>query len=220
MKDWSHKKRAFMSHSPFSYFSGVPREGVRIGDLEEFEIEDPRKVEMAILKNINSIPPNQLDAALEATGWLILDLVQDEFPEARLRSAAILYTYANFWIRRSKVRLVNRTYEGDLAQAVQEYIEGIEAIDDPDQVARVKAAFDKIDRAPIDDPLIAARLIVGIGRRYRSGPLKATGEMIIRRTAVRSILAALKAGQGDSDADVAEASRVAFERLNAIAQPE
>ncbi|MFQ5749765.1 MAG: hypothetical protein ACE5H3_09965, partial [Planctomycetota bacterium] len=38
MKDWSHKKHALMSHSPFSYFSGVPREGVRIGDLEEFEI--------------------------------------------------------------------------------------------------------------------------------------------------------------------------------------
>ena len=208
-EDWSPRSPAQLRLRPEEYGQGgIEVRGLQVGELPWYEIEDHEALELAILDRINQIPAQRLDLALEASAWLIIELLHDPSPPARIKSAAILSRFAGWWVEAGGVRLDQRSRNGDLATAVQAWMQAIEAIDDPAQVDRVAEALDRIDAAAIGDPLIAARLLAGMARRYDDAPLPATGDTILMRTGLRAVLMALDQGARDPDPEVAHACRV------------
>lgn len=210
----THKEEAALNQSPTSYEVGHPLEGLRVGEKQVYTIEDSETLELELIDEIAGMNPGKLETSLEATAWLTVVLLHDEHVEARKRAAATLSNFAGYWIERSGARLEDVQPEGDLAAAITEYIEAVEAIDEPGQVERVRDALFKIEAAPIGDPLTAARLVAGMAGRYRSSPLKVTGRSVLERTGVRCVLMALEAGTEDADPGVAETCRVRHDLLS------
>lgn len=213
--DWTPRSPAHLVYSPKEYGVGgqsVP--GFRVGEPADYEVEDHKALELAILNRIADIPPGQLDLSLEATAWLIIELLHDDHQEARLQSAAILSDFAAFWVDYGGVRLKpERIYEGNLAESVKQYLDATKAIDEPDYVDLVTAALREVDRSPIQDPLIAARLVAGMARQLRNAPVQVTGGKVVQRTALRAVLSALQAASDDPDGVVAGACRDRYDLI-------
>ncbi|HEX9792875.1 MAG TPA: hypothetical protein VGC54_02735 [Planctomycetota bacterium] len=203
-----HRERAELSVPPEAYTKEDARQReFRVGEMPEYELGDREGLELAIMDRISATPPSDLEASLEASGWLIVQLLHDDFRAARVKSAAILSQFAGWWIERNGVRLRAVPPTGDLAVAVEAYHQATLQVDLPDYVGHVAAALEQIDESAIDDPLIAARLLNGMAQRLRRAPVQVTGELVVQRTAVRAILAALEAGMADADPEVAQACR-------------
>lgn len=203
---WKPRSPAQLSVAPDAYLQpGRAAPGFRLGDLPWYEVEDHRALELAVLQRIAATPPSDLRVALEATSWLVIELLADDHSEARVLSAAILSQFAGFWIETVGARPPETPPQGDLAAAAAAYEEATRAVDRPDYAEQVAAALRQVDAAAIDDPYIAARLLAGIARRLHSGPVQVTGEKVVQRTAVRAVLLALEHGAEDQDPAVARA---------------
>lgn len=218
---WEPADRAAMLVPPEDYLEGARGGYVTLGNaLQEYPVPDHRAVELAILRQVARVSPERLDTALEAAAWLIVELLADDFPEARVRSVAVLARLAGAWIERAGVRLPAEPPAGDLAAAVRAWEAAVEAETAGRADARqaLERALTALDGAAIPDPLVAARLVAGLGRTLDRVRLAVGGREVLERTALRSILAALAVAAGDPDPRVAEASRRNLELLERYAR--
>jgi len=211
---WEPAVRAALRVPPEDYLEGARGAYLTLGrTLEEYQLEDHRALELAILERIARTPLQDLETTLEATAWLTVELLADDHDEARVRAVAILARFAGYWIERAGVRVREAPPSEDLAAAVTAYEAALREVDRPDYRENLAAALARIDEAAIPDALVAARLVAGLGRSIRDAPLPATGVKTLQRTAVRAILVALREGAGDPDPRVAEACRRNLELL-------
>jgi len=207
-ENWTPRSPAPLSIAPGDYFRGYRVETpLHVGNQTYYPVEDHRALEDAILARLGRIPPGDYGTSLEATGWLVIELLADEAPEARQEAAAVLADYAGWWVDHAHARLPATEPSGDLAAAVADYTAAVETAGAPDFGARAAAALQEVDHAALGDPLQAARLVAGLARRYRSAPEAVTGRGVLARIGLRTVLLALERGEGDSDPSVAEACR-------------
>ncbi|KAA3608011.1 MAG: hypothetical protein DWQ01_13100 [Planctomycetota bacterium] len=218
--DWSPRSPAQMAFPPGFYgVNGESVAGFLAGEPQEYEIQDHRALELAILNRLRGVNPGLLEDSLEATAWLIIELLHDDHRDARVMAAVILSEYAAFWVDKTDVRLHPDDYlTGNLAEAVQEFRDASQAIEAPDYVDRVHQSLQKVDRAPIPDPLLGARLVAAMARQYAAAPIQVTGGKIMQRTALRSILAALEKGTDSEDPEVASTCRERYRLVLEYAQ--
>ncbi len=219
--DWSPRSPAAMRLSPESYLDGSRSNSpIRIGEQARYDIADHRGLELAILEAVWTTPALDYGLSLEATGWLVVQLLRDEHDQARSRAASILGSFAGGWIHGAGARLPAAEPAGDLAAAVQGYLAAAAEPGHPDFRQRSSDALAVLDQARIDDPFLAARLVAGLGRHYRAADSPVTGSGALARTGLRTVLLALDRGAADSSPAVAETCRVLRRELIAAARPE
>ncbi|RMH03177.1 MAG: hypothetical protein D6702_06850 [Planctomycetota bacterium] len=222
--DWSPRSPARMRRPPADWLAGSSAPTPLIaGELPAFPVEDHRALELVLLDGVWNVPPTDYGLALEAAGWLTVQLLEDDHAAARTRAASVLGSLAAGWIRQAGARLPEVPPSGDLAAAVRAYLEVADepgAGEDPTWPERASTALSRLDGARIPDPLTAARLVAGLARRYRSAPTPVTGRGALARVGLRTVLLALARGEGDPDPDTARTCRVLREKLTAAARAE
>ncbi|MBC8327449.1 MAG: hypothetical protein ISR76_01090 [Planctomycetes bacterium] len=219
--DWSPRSPAAMRLTPESYLGGGRVDSpFRIGEPQRYPVADHRRLELAILEAVWTTPALDYGLSLEATGWLVIQLLQDDHDLARKRAAAILGSFAAGWIHGAGARLPAAEPDGDLAAAVQAYLAAALAPEVPESAARASAALARLDQARIDDPFQAARLVAGLGRHFRASAAPVTGRGALARTGLRTVLLALERGEADPSAEVAQTCRVLRQELVTAARAE
>ncbi len=219
--DWSPRSPAPMRLRPDSYLAGQRVDSpFRVGEAAQYEVADHRALELAILEWVWKTPPLDYGLSLEATGWLTIQLLQDEHPAARNRAAAVLGSFAAGWVRGAGARLPAAAPTGSLAAAAEAFAAASAdpaAADTPQRAGAAAAAF---DGAAMTDPLEAARLVAGLARRCRTigRPLEDGGGLA--RIGLRTVLLALERGERDPDAEVAATCRTLRGELLAGARPD
>lgn len=200
--DWSPRSPASLSVSPERYLAERPS---RASGPGLYPIEDHRELEAGILRTIAGAPTDVPGFALESSAWLAIELLHDDFSEARVQAAAILSSFAGAWIERGGVRL-DPPQEVDAeayARATQAFLDADEA---KDRGARLQA-LDQLARLRAPNPVVMVRTLTGVARRIDRTPLRKSDEELAFRFGAACVLAFLEAGASDADSDVAEACR-------------
>ena len=206
--DWSPRSPASLSVSPERYLAERPS---RAGGPGLYEIEDHRELEAGILRTIAGAPVVAPGFALETSAWLAIELLHDDFAEARIQAAAILSSFAGVWIERGGVRLTQpqQVDAEAYARAAQAFLDADEA---KDRGARLQA-LEQLARLRAPNPVVMVRTLTGVARRMDRTPLRESDEGLAFRYGAACILAFLEAGAADSDPEVADACRARLELL-------
>jgi hypothetical protein len=209
---WRPRSPASLSVAPEQYLAERPS---RAGGPGVYVIEDHRELEAGILRTIAGAPVDDPGLALKACAWLAIELLHDDFPEARVQAAAILSSFAGAWIERERVRLEPAQpidAEG-YARATQAFIDADEAKDASGRAA----ALEELARLQPDSPTTLVRALSGVAARVGSTPLRKRYEERAYRLGAASVLIFLEAGAADPDPEVADACRARLELLEQYA---
>ena len=206
--DWTPRSPASLSVAPERYLAEQPS---RASGPGLYPIEDHRELELGILRTIASAPTEVPGFALETSAWLAIELLHDDFAEARIQAAAILSSFAGAWIERGGVRLTQpqQVDSEAYARATQAFLDADEA---KDRGARLQA-LEKLARMRAPNPVVMVRTLTGVARRIDRTPLRKSDEELAFRFGAACILAFLEAGAADQDPEVAEACRARYELL-------
>lgn len=213
--DWTPRSPASLSVAPESYLAEQP---IRASGPGLYVIEDHRELELAILRSIAGAPKDKPGVALEACAWLAIELLHDDFTDARVQAAAVLSSFAGNWIEQGAVRLEVPTDAGvdEYARATRAFLDADEARDAEGRVA----ALEELARLRAPSPEIAVRTMTGVARRLGATPLRTRYEERAFRFGAATVLSFLEAGAQVDDPVVAEACRVRLELLQKYAFPE
>ncbi len=203
--DWSPRSPAQLSVPPEVYLTDRP---VRTGGPGVFEVEDHRELEASILSFLGGTQRDSPALVLETSSWLAVELLHDDYPEARVQAAAILSSFAGYWIEEQGVRLDHlaegNSHDGDFSGALTDFMS---ADDERDSDGRAQALA-RLAHLPLPGDAATIRALAGVGRRLGRMPLRADNEPQAFRFALRCVLSFLRAGSQDRDPTVAEACRV------------
>jgi hypothetical protein len=202
---WRPRSPAQLSAPPEWYLDGpssltLPREGL-------YEVSDHHGLEVAILNRVGAVDPEDPPVAFEACSWLMLELLHDDHPLARVKAAVLLSDLAGAWIT-AGARLPAQPLDGDLAQALR----AVENARDP---AEFTAALRALENAPLPDGTATIRLIAGLGRHaYRLGiGAQHSAAPHLAAIGTRALIHALALGAQDPDPAVAQACRARHDLL-------
>lgn len=207
---WTPRSPAELTASPAAYLGEASTDLVKGGGT--YAVADHRELELAILDKISGVAPEDPAAALEAAAWLMIELAHDDHRAARIKSAAILSQLTGAWVDREGVRIPSAAPSGDLVAATR-------AVDAAQDSRAFLDAMRLLDAAPLPAGPDAARLVAGVGRTAHAlgvGPNHESAHYLYR-FGTRAVLAALEAGAGDADAEVARACSQRAELLRRYA---
>ncbi len=210
---WQPRSPAAMTVAPAVYLGNVSTEALEQSGV--YEVEDHLALELAILDAIGRSPWDDPPLSLEATSWLLVELLHDPEPEARVRSAAILSQFAAAWITEGGARLPATATDRSLVEAVR-------AVEDADDQDAFLAALRLLERAPLGDGDATIRLLAGVGRK--AGALgvgrRHASAALLWSTALRAVLHGLElCAEDDPDPEVREACRARLDILLPYARP-
>lgn len=211
---WMPRSPAFLSVSPDVYLAAKPTIN---GGPGRYKVDDHRELEQAILKSIATAPREDPGLVIEASSWLAIELLHDDFPAARIQAAAILSSFAGHWIERNQIQLPHADpADADrFARATTAFLAADEAGDEQERLA----ALEHLITLQPPTPLAAVRTMTGIGRRLGHKPLADESSPRALAFALRNVLYLLEVGSQDSDPDVAENCRKRYNMLAAYALP-
>ncbi|MCH2101922.1 MAG: hypothetical protein MK209_08390 [Planctomycetes bacterium] len=206
--DWSPLSPASLSVAPEHYLAERP---IRASGPGLYAVEDHRELEAGILRIIAGAPSDAPGFALETSAWLAIQLLHDDYAEARIQAAAIMSSFAGSWIERNGVRLKQpQKVDGEAyARAAQAFLDADEAKSRP---ARLQA-LEQLARLRAPNPVSMVRTLTGVARRIHRTPLRTSDEELAFRYGAACILAFLEAGATDSDTNVAKACRARHDLL-------
>jgi hypothetical protein len=207
--DWSPRSPAIMSVPPEVYLAERPN---RTGGTDRYIISNHRELEHAILKSVATMPREQVGPVMEASAWLAIELLHDDYPEARIQAAAILSSFAGHWIEQMDVRS-SETGPAVHPNAYAEAVDRFLSADQAGNYAARLAALDELSNMRAPSALAAVRALTGIGRRLGREDLDFEEQMRALGFALHSVMTFLETASHDSDFKVAEASRTRFELL-------
>jgi len=207
--DWSPRSPAIMSVPPEVYLAERPN---RQGGTDRYVIHNHRELEHAILKSVATMPREGAGRIMEASSWLAIELLHDDYAEARIQAAAILSSFAGYWIEQRKVGHADTgpaVHPNAYAEAVDRFMT---ADNQRDYEGRL-AALDELSNMRAPSALAAVRALTGIGRRLGRGELDYEEQMRALTFALHSVMTFLETASHDPDPKVAEACRTRFELL-------
>lgn len=197
-RNWQPRSPADMTVAPAAYMGKADTDLVR--GAGTYVVEDHRALELAILDKVGGVEHDDPTAALEATSWLMIELLHDDHPAARIKSAAILSQLAGAWVDRKGVRIPAVPLTGNLEAALR-------AIDTATDANEFLAAMQLLSAAPLPAGPEAVRVVVGasrtasafgVGDDHRSA-------LLLYTLGTRAVLSALDAGAQAADPEVAHA---------------
>lgn len=205
---WTPRSPAQLSVAPEAYLAERP---IRADGPGRYVVVDHRELEAAILKRIASTPAEDAGLALEASAWLAIELLHDDYPAARVQAAAILSSFAGAWIERLGVRLQPPgAVDGEeYARATRAFLDADEARDADGRAA----ALSELAAMQPPSPVIAVRTLTGVARRLARTPLASRYEERGFRFGLACVMTFLEAGAADDDPEVAEACRTRLDLL-------
>ncbi len=211
---WTPRSPAFLSVSPDVYLAAKPSVN---GGPGRYPIHDHRELEHAILKSVATAPREDPGLVIEASSWLAIELLHDDYAAARIQSAAILSSFAGHWIERNSITLPHADpADADrYARATTAFLAADEAGDDQERLA----ALEYLITLEPPTPLAAVRTMTGVGRRLGRKPISDDASPRALAFALRNVLYLLEVGSQDSDPDVAENCRKRYNMLAAYALP-
>ena len=214
-QDWSHVSPAPLQVEPDDWLSGS-RSPLRVlgSSPEMFDIEDHRALEQAILDQLAALSALEYPLALEATAWLTITLLADEFPESRIQAAALLSQWSGTWIETADAGPLAPGDEAALAAAIRAFEEAVTDTEAADQRERVVIAVHELARVAPADAWTGARLLSGVGRHLAAFDAPWPSETSLAALGTHIALLALEAGTADADPEVAEACRQRLELLS------
>ena len=208
--DWSPRSPASLSVAPESYLAEQPS---RASGPGLYVIEDHRELEAGILRAISGAPAEEAGLALEASAWLAIELLHDDYTPARVQSAAILSSFAGAWIERHGARLETpeQVDSEAYARATQAFLDADEASDGEGRAQ----ALEQLSRMRGPSPVVVVRTLTGVARRLDRMPLHSKYEERAYRFGVACVMSFLEAGAASEDSEVAAACR---QRLDLLGQ--
>ena len=217
---WTPRSPASLSVAPESYLAEQPS---RASGPGLYVIEDHRELEAGILRAISGAPADEVGISLEASAWLAIELLHDDYAPARIQAAAILSSFAGAWIERGGARLEPPQVVSSevYARATQAFLDADEAKDADGRAE----ALGQLARMRGPSPVVIVRTLTGIARRLDRMPLNARYEERAFRYGVACVMIFLEAGANSEDSEVSTACRKRLELLgqyayrNALAQP-
>jgi hypothetical protein len=213
--NFSPQSPAAMWYPPDSWSPDAKARPTRIGSLTEYDVEDHRQLDQWMLNWMASIPVSQTEDALEISGWLILTVLHDEYPESRLQAAAILAQLASNWLKEIPFK-PSHQMDGDLAAAIHSIMESGGGAPDSATPIAMEASYALLDRSPLLEPNSTARLVVGLGRHLRrTDYLPDSIRPYLARLGIRAVLQTLEAGTKDPTTEVASACQIRLDLLRA-----
>ena len=213
--DFSPKASAAMWYPPDSWSPDAPSRPARVGGLSEYPVKDHRQLDQWMLDWMGTIPSARTEDALEISGWLILTVLHDQYPESRIQAAAILAQLASGWMKENNSHLP-REMDGDLAAAIDSIMKAGGGEPDSSTPIAMEASYALLDRSPLLEPNSTARLVVGLGRHLRrTDYLPSSIRPFLARLGIRAVLQTLEVGAQDPTAEVASACQVRLDLLRA-----
>ncbi len=211
---WMPRSPAFLSVSPDVYLAAKPSVN---GGPGHYTIHDHRELEHAILKSIASAPREDAGMVIEATSWLAIELLHDDYNKARIQAAAILSSFAGHWIEQTGINLPHADpADADrYGRAATDFLAADETGNDQKRLA----ALETLITLQPPTPLAAVRTMTGVGRRLGRKPLAEEYTPRALAFALRNVLYLLEVGSRDSDPEVAENCRKRYNMLAAYALP-
>jgi hypothetical protein len=211
---WEPRSPAFLSVSPDVYLAAKPSTN---GGPGRYPVYDHRELEHAILKSIATAPREDPGLVIEASSWLAIELLHDEYAPARVQAAAILSSFAGHWIERNSIQLphADPADAERYARATTAFLAADEAGEPQERLA----ALEHLITLQPPTPLAAVRTMTGIGRRLGRNPMAEESTPRALAFALRNVLYLLEVGSQDSDPDVAENCRKRYNMLAAYALP-
>jgi hypothetical protein len=217
---WTPRSPASLSVAPESYLAEQPS---RASGPGLYVIEDHRELEAGILRAISGAPAEDVGLSLEASAWLAIELLHDDFAPARIQAAAILSSFAGAWIERggARLELPQEVSSETYARATQAFLDADEAKDADGRAE----ALEQLARMRGPSPVVIVRTLTGIARRLDRMPLNSRYEERAYRYGAACVMSFLEAGASSEDSEVSAACRQRLELLsqyayrNALAQP-
>jgi len=214
-RDWSPRSPATLSVPPETYLAERPMRG---GGPGRYVIDDHRELELAILRSLATAPYNDQGMALEASAWLAVELLYDDYDEARAKSAAVLSSLAAAWIERLAVRVpIAQATDGETyARATQAFLDADERGNDADRAA----ALDTLIGLRAPSSTVSVRTLTGVARRLSRAPLPPRFEQRGFAFGLTCVLGFLEEGAQDPSPTVAEACAARLDLLSKFAHAE
>jgi len=204
--DWSPRTPALMLTSPDGYLHG----GDPLDAAQSFEVHDHLAVESAILTQLANTDPADPGMALETTAWLLLELHFDSAPSARIHSLAILSHFLGQWVTHENARLLPTKSDASLESALAALTASHDRVTFLEGVRRLRDA-------PFPDPVVAARSLIGLGRRAHLYKLDAASRTQVFDVAVQVVMLHFEQASRDADADVAQNAAERIELIRPFA---
>jgi hypothetical protein len=206
---WRPRTPADMTVSPEVYLGDAAARRLGAGT---YEVADHRTLELAILEQLNQVDPSDPANAVETSSWLLIELLKDDYPGARIAAAKILSNLAGRWISAYDARLVEEVPGGDLTAA----IEKMQAATDG---RSLNSAARELSAMSFPDAGTALRVLTALGRRADTlGFTDNEANQPLYALALKLVMIGLEEGSRSADADVAEACRERYELLLSYAQ--
>ncbi|MBT3340954.1 MAG: hypothetical protein HOM34_00885 [Planctomycetes bacterium] len=190
--DWSARSPAMMLASPNAYLN----DGDHLDRTESFDVDDHIAVEVAILDLLANTNPSDPGSALETTSWLLIELLFDQAPEARIRSMAILSHFVGQWVTHENARLTEDITGVSLEAALR-------ALTASTSQASFRDGLIALRTAPFPDTVYAARSLVGLGRRAHAYKLSDSNRTLVFDVAVKVVMLSLEQVATDPQTEVA-----------------
>ncbi len=192
--DWRPQTPAMLTAAPAFYLGDLSAASQGAGS---YAIPEHRPLELAMLQRIASVDLHDPARSIEVSAWMMVELLQDDYPAARNEAAKILARLAGTWIVEENAALAAVDTNIHLTAALQDF-------DQAQSRADFDAAISKIGQAPIPDAITALRILTALGRKandyaFTSGE----GNQHVFSTALRLILIGLEQGSKDADSTVA-----------------
>jgi len=206
---WRPVSPADMTVSPEVYLGDQTARRLGAGN---YEIADHRTLELAILKQLNTVDPANPGDALETASWLLVELTQDDYGGARIQAAKILSNLAGIWISREGAQLVDEDPSENLPEALRQLQEA------PDAAALSKAAT-RLSHVAFPDSLTALRVLTALGRRADTRSYADNGSNgPIYSLALKLVMIGLEEGTHSAEEDVARACQERYDLLLSYAR--
>ncbi|MHC4379909.1 MAG: hypothetical protein ACYSU1_02300 [Planctomycetota bacterium] len=197
-EDWRPQSPALLSASPEYYLGDLTSAA---DGFDTYVIEDHRQLEMAILQRVASVDVSDPARSIEVSSWMLVALSQDDYPAARSEAARILAQNAGNWILHENARLMPKSEDGNLAEALL-------TLDRAKTRGQFEVAMTEVSAATLPDRITGIRILTAIGRMvsdfsYSSG----AGNEVPFSAALGIVLDGLEQGLQDPDPTVVETCR-------------
>jgi hypothetical protein len=208
-RTWQPQSPAQLSVPPNFYFGNV---AARVSGDDSYVIEDHRALELAILDQINGVDATDPPYAIEVSSWMLIELSQDDYSEARVAATHVLLRLAGTWAERDQVTWMATQDGADFQQAVH-------ALNAATDHTSFMVGVEALRRTQIPDLISGIRVLTALGRlSHKYGLSAGGGNEIVLSAALGVVIQCLEEIDGDADPKVADALKVSLDFLRNKAQ--